>query len=246
MSSHDLDLKLFEGIEYIITPEARKELARPMGKLLAGSIEENVIRAERYFQDLINAEVGRIFSNNKLKSNQAKDADIGNINKPRVFCVGDVVSDGFINSEFLFSITAAYIVDGKTKRKEYNLPVSEGALKVIDIKNPAGSINGSAVSKLYEVIKERDIEPIGSKNEGDKVKDNSEAERYLVMVEGEEDLLVIPLVLLGDNGDYIVYGQPPITDLNEEIPAGMVLLEINQELKGKIREILSKFKKHKI
>ena len=57
-----------------------------------------------------------------------------------------------------------------------------------------------------------------------------------VFVEGEEDLLVIPCVLLAKNRDGVVYGLPD---------RGVSLVEVSAKTKNKAREILGKFKKRK-
>jgi uncharacterized protein (UPF0218 family) len=55
--------------------------------------------------------------------------------------------------------------------------------------------------------------------------------RVSVIVEGEEDLLVLPLVSLTPIGSLIIYGQP------EE---GMVVVEVTEEMKGWTEDFLSK------
>jgi uncharacterized protein (UPF0218 family) len=61
------------------------------------------------------------------------------------------------------------------------------------------------------------------------------------MVEGEEDLLVMPLILFVKDDTYIIYGQPPITDSGETIPAGMVIISVNQQMREKVLRILNTF-----
>jgi len=54
-----------------------------------------------------------------------------------------------------------------------------------------------------------------------------------VEVEGEEDLLVIPIVLLSDNRTVVVYG------LRDR---GICLIEVSPQMKKNFRELLSQFK----
>jgi len=53
-----------------------------------------------------------------------------------------------------------------------------------------------------------------------------------VFVEGEEDLLVIPTVLLAKEGSMVVYGFPE---------KGICLIEVSSETKKNFKEILNKF-----
>ena len=55
--------------------------------------------------------------------------------------------------------------------------------------------------------------------------------RVSVIVEGEEDLLVLPLISLTPIGSLIVYGQPR---------EGMVVVEVTKEIKGWVEEFLSR------
>jgi hypothetical protein len=56
--------------------------------------------------------------------------------------------------------------------------------------------------------------------------------KYLVVVEGEEDLLVIPLVLYLKEGTYVVYGQPN---------AGVVALEVNEFSRFRVKSLFESF-----
>ncbi len=55
--------------------------------------------------------------------------------------------------------------------------------------------------------------------------------RVSVIVEGEEDLLVLPLISLTPIGSLIVYGQPR---------EGMVVVEVTEKMKGWAEDFLSR------
>ena len=105
------------------------------------------------------------------------------------------------------------ITDGRVMREE----ISEEMKEVIDswdaeeygVRNPASEIT----EELQEVIKEH-------------INNSS----TLIRVEGEEDLAVIPCVLYSPLETLIVYGQP-----NES----MVLVEVTEEIKKKISNIIN-------
>jgi pantetheine-phosphate adenylyltransferase len=102
------------------------------------------------------------------------------------------------------------IFDGKIKRKRIkNLP--KFSLKGT---NPPGTIQGEVWSVLKTAIK-------GNKN---------------VFIEGEEDLLVIPSVLLAEKNTAVVYGFPE---------KGVCLIGVTLKTKENFRKLLKKFRKGK-
>ncbi|MHA1730138.1 MAG: DUF359 domain-containing protein [Promethearchaeota archaeon] len=190
-------------VDYVIPRSARKQMAKPAGDLLAGTIKENVKKAPKWFEE-----------------------HSGSQNKGyKIICVGDVVTEGFIKSPELSAHLKMCVVDGKTKRKQYNIEPGQILPNKITIKNPAGTISGLASKKLKKL----------AESEG----------KFLVIVEGEEDPLVIPLILFLPEDTYIVYGQPPVTDDISGIPAGMVIISVNQNLKENYRRLLNTFETKK-
>ncbi len=102
------------------------------------------------------------------------------------------------------------IFDGRIKRKRIkNLP--KFSLKST---NPPGTIQGKVWPVLKTAIK-------GNKN---------------VFIEGEEDLLVIPSVLLAKKNTAVVYGFPE---------KGVCLIEVTPKTKEVFRRLLKKFRKEK-
>ena len=99
------------------------------------------------------------------------------------------------------------IFDGRIRRRKIKkiLPYS------LKCKNPKGTIQKEAWKKIKRAIKE-------NKN---------------LFVEGEEDLLVIPAVLLAPKNSLVVYGFPK---------KGICAIEVNQKIKKKIKNLLKLFK----
>ncbi|MGB9598790.1 MAG: DUF359 domain-containing protein [Minisyncoccales bacterium] len=109
-----------------------------------------------------------------------------------------------------FSLPAdVKIFDGKIRRKKINLPPKFGC-GALKCKNPPGTIQAEVWPKIKKAIKE-------NKN---------------LFVEGEEDLLVIPAVLVSPKNSLVIYGFPK---------KGICAIEVNQKIKKKIKNLLKLF-----
>jgi len=134
-------------------------------------------------------------------------------------CVGDIVTYYALKAEIKPDIV---VIDGKSLRKSLNSKIGNEIMRstaeyaTIRAVNPAGHITEDMVEKLFNAIKL-------AKNT--KVK---------VFIEGEEDLAVMPLVVLLPKGSLIVYGQP-----NE----GVVALNVDEEKKILIFNLLEKMER---
>ena len=78
-------------------------------------------------------------------------------------------------------------------------------------RNPPGTLTDEMVQALQDAVREPPV---------------------LILVEGEEDLAVIPLVLCAPEGAAILYGQPG---------RGVVVCEVNDRARRKAKEMLSYF-----
>ena len=112
------------------------------------------------------------------------------------------------------------LIDGKTKRQEW-----AGASTIdtslydenLTCKNPAGQLN----AELYHACKGA-IEAWSKENK-----------TTIIDVDGEEDLLVLPVCLFAPENSVVMYGQP-----NE----GLVIAEITNELRDKVQKIVNQMK----
>jgi len=116
-----------------------------------------------------------------------------------IISIGDVTTQNMLNSGVIPDMG---IVDNKIERKpsENEIYYDNITLKA---KNPAGTITDelqNTIEKSFNLIK----------NEGNKV---------LIIVEGEEDLAVIPCAIMAPSGSIIFYGQPG---------EGVVLCEVDK------------------
>ncbi|MHA1791551.1 MAG: DUF359 domain-containing protein [Promethearchaeota archaeon] len=142
------------------------------------------------------------------------------ISRPRrIFSCGDVISTNLLLSGVMPDIM---IMDGKTCREDYETSIPPGYTRV-QVKNVTGGITRAAWNVVLEAI-------------------NSSRKTVIDVIEGEEDLLVIPLVVLSRVGNIVAYGQPPVTDLNPPVPSGAVMIEVTGGKRHLFKEILANFK----
>ena len=142
--------------------------------------------------------------------------------KVSVYLVGDIVTQDFLASNFLKSLISLCIVDEKTQRSQIKIAIEEFFEEIIEFENPEGGIKKESFKLLNDIVK-------------------SKKRTLLKVINGEEDLLVLPLVLsivLNDKiKNLVFYGQPPLTDSKKTIPEGIVMVDVEK----KIQKVVDKF-----
>lgn len=118
---------------------------------------------------------------------------------PMFAVVGDYTSKNILDAGLDPDIV---VLDYRVMRMDVD-PLDHGDRRILQTKNPRGTVDSEAWTALEEAV------TLNSKS--------------TVIVEGEEDLLVLPLISLMPLGSVIVYGQPQ---------EGMVLVEVSEERKG--------------
>lgn len=140
------------------------------------------------------------------------------------YIVGDIVARDFLTSQFLKSFIKICIIDEKTQRNHIKLEFEEFFDQIIEFQNPEGTISKDCWKLFREVIK-------------------SEKRTLIKITEGEEDLLILPLVheipLLKGVKNFCFYGQPPITDSNYIIPEGIVIVNVDKNTQEKVNKVIS-------
>jgi uncharacterized protein (UPF0218 family)/phosphopantetheine adenylyltransferase len=121
-----------------------------------------------------------------------------------VIAVGDVTSHTILQEGFTPDVM---IVDGITKRGPYGEKFS--AVQEYEFYNPAAVIYPEAWSVIDTAI--------------------HDSKKSLVTVDGEEDLMGFPAVLLAPMGSAVLYGQPDV---------GIVWITVNEENKKVARNLL--------
>lgn len=128
-------------------------------------------------------------------------------NKPICLAsVGDFVSFNILAADVHPDIV---VVDHKIMRKSID-PI-EFEREYVNVPNPAGTINAQAQSVLFHAAKE--------------------CKHLAVIVDGEEDLLVLPLMVFMPNGSVIIYGQPR---------EGMVVITLTDERRAWAKNFMRK------
>ena len=124
--------------------------------------------------------------------------------------VGDVTSEKIMNFGLMPSLQ---IVDGKTKRGQYDIPETSQPVISVKCDNPPGEINLECVDIIRECL--------------------TSTSPLRLEVNGEEDLLVIPVCIYAPEGAVVMYGQP-----NE----GLVVVHINSEIRNKTKSLMNLMK----
>jgi uncharacterized protein (UPF0218 family) len=141
--------------------------------------------------------------------------------------VGDVVSEDIINNEFLRKYIKTSIVDEKTQRKEKKMGFDKYFDRIELIKNPIGSINMDSFDLFRDLL-------------------TFKGKTLIKVIEGEEDLLVLPLIscleIASQVKHLVFYGQPPITDSKDNIPEGIVLVDVNRRIQKSVNKFLELMK----
>jgi uncharacterized protein (UPF0218 family) len=159
------------------------------------------------------AQVENIFKDN-IKSGE----------KINFYIVGDIVAHDFLSNNFLKSFVTICIIDEKTQRQDISLDFEDYFENTLNFKNPEGTINRECWELFRGIIK-------------------SEKKTLIKITEGEEDLLILPLILeiplLEGIKNYCFYGQPPITDSNFIIPEGIVIVKVDENIQEKVKNVIS-------
>ena len=134
-----------------------------------------------------------------------------------VITVGDATSQLLLNMGL---IPFLHIIDGQEKRQKCSvpLPVEPKDIEIcreIHTKNNAGEISDENFDLIKNIFDETPRTPVR------------------LLVDGEEDLLVLPVCLFAPENSVVMYGQP-----NE----GLVIAEITDEVREKVQKIVNQMK----
>jgi len=122
-----------------------------------------------------------------------------------IITVGDATTEKMFSFNLIPSLS---IVDGFEKRQKRTIPSDDVINLFCD--NPAGEITTQSI---------------------DTIKDALEAKLPVqIIVNGEEDLLVLPVCVYAPQNAVVMYGQP-----NE----GLVIVKITQEIRNKTQQLLN-------
>ena len=139
------------------------------------------------------------------------------------YIVGDIVTKDFLANDFLMSYIRLCIIDEMTQRNKVLIDIKGFFEEIIESINPKGKIQKENFLLIENIIK-------------------SKKRTLLRITEGEEDLLVIPLVaalsLEEQVKNIVFYGQPPVTDSKNPIPEGIVLVDVNKKIQNICKNLI--------
>jgi len=158
-------------------------------------------------RDELKIPLGKLILNNSSK----KEDYIRKIYSEKVvITVGDATSELLLQ---LGLIPLLHIIDGQEKREKRSLPLANAINTEMTVKNNPGEITTETFNLVKSIFKEKP--PIR------------------LVVDGEEDLLVLPVCLFAPENSVVMYGQP-----NE----GLVIAEITSEVRDKVQKIVNQMK----
>ena len=127
-----------------------------------------------------------------------------------VVTVGDATTDLLLKMGL---IPFLQIVDGREKRHDRKLPSDDSIITNLHCNTPAGEITQQSIDTIKKSL--------------------TSDPPTRIIVDGEEDLLVIPACIFAPKNCVVMYGQP-----NE----GLVIVRITNEIREKIQKIVNSMK----
>jgi len=143
-----------------------------------------------------------------LQSNQVNKENIQkHVHKDStIITVGDKTTENLLRFGLIPNIQ---IIDNQEKREKKQFSSKIEPITNLSCKNPAGEITLQSIEMIKKAF--------------------SSKPPVRITVDGEEDLLVIPVCLYAQENSIVMYGQP-----NE----GLVIVSINSEIRNKAQSIL--------
>ncbi len=180
------------------------------GKLYFSKIKNRNYHLPKKLRGELSKPWGEIFKNfDDLYGEVSKTCDL-------LISVGDRTTANFLKKGVVPKIS---IIDLIIERKKvFNNPQELGFKNnetIIKIKNPAATIKSALTSEIKKMLAD------------------THDKRFVVLVAGEEDLAVIPAVILAPIGFAVVYGQRQ---------KGLVLVKVTPKSKADFLRLLAKFK----
>ena len=126
--------------------------------------------------------------------------------KSLIITVGDRTTENMLQLGLKPQIQ---IIDGLEKRNQCVVPTDDTINTKLSCKNPPGEITEESIQTIQKAF--------------------SSKPPVRITVDGEEDLLVIPVCIYAPENSVVMYGQP-----NE----GLVLVHVTPEIQAKVQKIL--------
>jgi len=154
-------------------------------------------------RDQLKTPLGNLISdNNPNKENIIKKIPTESV----IITVGDRTTENMLQLGLKPQIQ---IIDGLEKRNQRAVPADDTISTKLSCKNPPGEITEESMQIIKKAF--------------------SSEPPVRIIVDGEEDLLVIPVCILAPENSVVMYGQP-----NE----GLVIVQITPKIRAKVQKIL--------
>jgi len=160
--------------------------------------------------------LGKIFKNEKslLRCIDPACRQAGTSKHVLIIAIGDIIVDSLLKSGIDPDVK---IIDFRSRRKRTDLFVKlKHIQKGPSLYNNPGTIN----FKTAEIIKEKIKLALYKK------------QRSWIVIEGEEDLLALPAILYAPLNSLVLYGHWQL---------GIIVVEVDEKMKDKVKNILTKF-----
>ncbi len=233
-----------DGFDSIAITSQNKETA----------LEINTIRTERGLPplalvpiDLIAAEDEKPISSTRIRKGEIDkkgalllpDSLRGDLQKP----LGEILPQNQCKAHILSHKDDICITVGDVTTETVFYCGVQPSLIIIDLqveRKPYQSLEAYKLPKKYEVLHIKSgpgyISKTALKALNTWKKTLKERKRLALIVEGEEDLLVLPAIAAAPVGSIVYYGSPPISGME-----GLVEVIVSTSLKKQVTHILSKF-----
>lgn len=163
--------------------------------------------------------VGRLFTGNTHDVARDVKRYIRENNPKVTISIGDYCSMTLFEVDYFPDIV---VYDGKTLR-ENEIVLNLDNYEERKVSNPPEWISKAAWKVIENIIKQIQTNTFNKC-------------RVAVRIDGEEDLLVIPAIILLPLGSMVIYGQPPLNN-----DKGIVVVLVTPSIKKKVQNILNKF-----
>ncbi|NHI93962.1 MAG: DUF359 domain-containing protein [Candidatus Lokiarchaeota archaeon] len=171
------------------------------------------LKLTKELRTLLGKPLGLLIEGDSDRTVKIAKSNISTIKPPKIIAVGDIVSRNLLNAGIKIDM---FIIDGKTLRtsKEHLGFTGE---EIITINNPQGFI----MTKVWSILEQA----------------LNSTKQIQINVNGEEDLLGLPAVILAPLNSLIFYGQPPIFG-----PSGLVMIQVTEEKRKEFQEYIKMMK----
>ncbi len=124
----------------------------------------------------------------------------------KIIAVGDATTERLVSFDIVPDVA---VIDGKERRSRRSYPAYDA--RDLKCANPAGTISKEAIETLQDALK---MPP-----------------PVRVLVEGEEDMLALPLFMMAPVGSAVLYGQPL---------EGMVMVKITTAKQKQAKDLMDR------